>query len=308
MTKSKKKTRIIVSIAVTLFIAFVLAPIIVAIYIDQSTFEKRFESNPATMQRVEDFAGLSRERHTFASNNGQILAGYKYFKENANGKGLIVMAHGFGGGGHAGYMDFADFFAENGYTVFAYDATGNDESGGDAVGGFPQGVIDLDYALRYIKSSPEFEGLPIMLFGHSWGAYSSGSVLRLHPDVKAAVLAAGFNKSIDLMRETGHKMAGLGSDIAMPMFSLLEALEFGSYASYSCIDGFDASNAGVMIIHSEDDAVVSFENHFMRFYDKYQNDPRFVFVRYENRGHNGLFEANDELMDQIVEFYNHYAN
>ncbi len=243
MSKHKKKTKIIISIAITLFITFVAVPIIVAIYIDQSTFEKRFESDANTMQRVEDFDGLSRERHTFASNNGQTLVGYKYFKESGNAKGLVVMAHGFGGGGHTGYMDFADFFAENGYAVFAYDATGNDESGGDAVGGFPQGIIDLDYALRYIKSLPEFDRLPIMLFGHSWGAYSSGSVLRLHPDVKAAVLAAGFNKSIDLMRETGHKMAGLGSDIAMPMFSLFEALEFGPYASYSCMEGFEASNA-----------------------------------------------------------------
>ena len=198
MTKSKKKTRIIVSIAVTLFITFIAVPIIVAIYIDQSTFEKRFELNAASMQYVEDFEGLHRERHTFASNNGQILVGYKYFKESESGKGLIVMAHGFGGGGHSSYMDFADIFAENGYTVFAYDATGNDESSGDVVGGFPQGIIDLDYALRYIKSNAEFDGLPIMLFGHSWGAYSSGSVLRLHPDVKAAVLAAGFNKSLKL--------------------------------------------------------------------------------------------------------------
>ncbi len=113
MSKHKKKTKIIISIAVTLFITFVVVPIIVAIYIDQSTFEMRFESNPNTMQRVEDFEGLSRERHTFASNKGQTLVGYKYFKENGGNKGLIVMAHGFGGGGHASYMDFADFFTDN---------------------------------------------------------------------------------------------------------------------------------------------------------------------------------------------------
>ena len=307
MSMLKKKTKVIITIGVTLFIMFIAVPLGVAIYIDQSTFEMRFESNPESMQYVEDFDGLIRDRHTFSSNRGQTLVGYKYYKESSESKGLVVMAHGFGGGGHSTYMDFADYFASNGYSVFAYDATGNDESGGDAVGGMPQGLIDLDHALRFIKSSPEFEGLPIMLFGHSWGAYSAGSVLRLHPDVKAAVLGAGFNKSIDLMRETGHRMAGLGSDIAMPMFSLIETLEFGEYASYSCMDGFAASNAGVMIIHSTDDDVVSFENHYMRYYEKYQNDPRFIFVRYEDKGHNDLFDSNPELMNRIIDFYDGYA-
>lgn len=38
-------------------------------------------------------------------------------------------------------MDCANYFAKNGYYVFAYDATGSGKS--DGVGGVPQGVIDL---------------------------------------------------------------------------------------------------------------------------------------------------------------------
>ena len=53
-------------------------------------------------------------------------------------------------------MDVADYLSSNGYLVFAYDATGNDESEGDAVNGLPQGIIDLDYAIRFIKESNEF--------------------------------------------------------------------------------------------------------------------------------------------------------
>ena len=62
------------------------------------------------------------------------------------------MAHGFGGGGHNGYLNVVDYFTKNGYLVFTYDATGNDESEGAAVGGLPQGLIDVDYALRFVKS------------------------------------------------------------------------------------------------------------------------------------------------------------
>lgn len=68
-----------------------------------------------------------------------------------NQHGIIIMAHGFGGGGHNSYMDCADYFVNHGYLVFAYDATGNDESGGEGVGGLPQGVIDLDYAITFVE-------------------------------------------------------------------------------------------------------------------------------------------------------------
>ena len=68
------------------------------------------------------------------------------------------MAHGLGGGGHNSYMDCANYFARHGYYVFAYDATGNDESEGEGVGGLPQGVIDLDYAISFVEQSGNVRG------------------------------------------------------------------------------------------------------------------------------------------------------
>ena len=37
---------------------------------------------------------------------------------------------------------------QGGYLVFGYDATANDESGGEIVGGMPQGIADLDKAIN----------------------------------------------------------------------------------------------------------------------------------------------------------------
>ncbi len=254
------------------------------------------------MQDLEEFEGIARQRYTFASNRGQTLVGYHYYQEEGvSPRGVVVLAHGFGGGGHNHYLDTAAYLAGSGYAVFAYDATGNDESEGDKVGGMPQGVIDLDYALRFVKEAPAFAGLPIMLFGHSWGAYSSGSVLALHPDVKAAVLGAGFNKSSDIVEEEGRRQAGDGIDLVLPFIPLIERVKFGSYASATCVDGFNATSAGVMIIHSADDEIVSFEKNYLLFEGLFQNDPRFVFVRYENRGHNGIFEVNGERKpDEVI--------
>ena len=184
MNKTMKIIFIIAGVILSLLIlAALILPTPLAMSVYNDNFGKRFTTGEIYAFRVEDFDGLSCEKYTFTSDKGQKLTGYKYYRSSESPKGMVVIAHGFGGGGHRSYMNIADYFAGNGYWVFAYDATGNDESEGDVVGGLPQGIIDLDYALRFVKS--EFEGLPIVLWGHSWGGYSVGSVTKLHPDVKA---------------------------------------------------------------------------------------------------------------------------
>ena len=150
MTKSKKnlKTLLIIlgAILLLLLAAVLILPKPLAMSVYNDNFDVRFTTYGPFTYDIEDFDGLMRDKYTFESDKGQVLTGYKYYRSNAETKGLVVMAHGFGGG-HRSYMNIADYFTSNGYAVFAYDATGNDESGGEAEGGLPQGVIDLDYAL-----------------------------------------------------------------------------------------------------------------------------------------------------------------
>jgi hypothetical protein len=274
----------------------------------QDNFGNKYETISWMARSLNEFNGLRSQRYTFESNRGQQLVGYKYYKETNNTKGLVVIAHGLGGGGHNSYMDVANYLATYGYIVFAYDATGNDESEGDAVVGIPQGLIDLDYALQFIKEHDEFDNLPIMLFGHSWGAYSVGSVLNIHADIKAVVMVAGFNKSLDILREEGRRIMGDSFSALVPYFFVLERIKFGHYASYNCIDGFEASNAGVMIVHSSDDNMISFEDQFTMFLDQYRDNLRFDFVQYEDRGHDYIYYTDasrrykDELNTQFKDY------
>ena len=96
--------------------------------------------------------------YTFPSDHGQMLAGYLY-SAGEEQKGIVVLAHGFGGGGHNSYMDVADCFAKEGWYVFAYDATGTDKSEGEGVGGVPQGVADLDHAISFVEGEDELSDL-----------------------------------------------------------------------------------------------------------------------------------------------------
>lgn len=306
--RNRKKIVLTVILCIAVLFFIVLLPVLtVLVYHDN--FGKRFETADWMAYSVGDFEELKVAECTFPSNDGQVLAGYHYNKENQQIKGVVVLAHGFGGGGHNTYMDIADYFTSNGYLVFAYDATGNDKSEGDSVGGLPQGVIDLDYALRYVKQAEEYRDLPIVLFGHSWGAYCAGSVLNCHPDVEAAVLVAGFDCSIDLVEQWGESMAGPVIKLFMPYASLYEYLKFGKYAAYSVLDGFAESKAGIMILQSKDDPVVLPENGYEKFYNVYGSDPRFCFVEYEDRGHSGVLfsEKAQEYERQLDEDYTAYV-
>lgn len=302
------KTALLALLCFLIAVVFVMMPIF-TIFIYEDNFGSRFETAEWMEYSVNDFDGLMLEECSFPSNNGQLLAGYKYSKDVEPTKGVAVLAHGFGGGGHNTYMDIADYFTSNGYLVFAYDCTGNDKSEGDSVEGLPQGVIDLDYALRYVKQLPEYKDLPIVLFGHSWGGYSVGSVLNCHPDVEAAVLVAGFDKSTDLFEQQGESMIGGGIKLFMPYVSLYERFKFGEYADYSAVDGFNNTDADIMVIQSKDDATVLPENGYDKFFEVYADDPRFTFLEYEDRGHSYIYysQAAKSYREQLNEDYTAYV-
>ena len=309
MKKSIKIPLITLAIILGLFVIgtfIALKPISVAIY--EYNFALRFSSYEPYTWKISDFENLFQEKHIFQSNKGQNLVGYKYYGQNPETKGIVVLAHGFGTGGHRSYLNYINYFVKNGYEVFSYDATGNDESEGEVVGGLPQGIIDLDYALRYVKSNPEFKNLPIFLWGHSWGGYSVGSVVKLHPDVKAACVVAGFNSSIDMLNFEGRKIAGNAVDFLLPILEKHEKKLFGEYASMSILESTEVAAIPTMFIHSTDDDTIPIQQSYDRFYEKFSSNKNNVFIRYETRGHSYICCSDesknyrDYYSKQLVEY------
>lgn len=289
MQKRKSKKKKVISIVLCIVIILLISgDWALSVMIYNENFNKRFESYEPLMLYVDDFDGLQRTQYEFSSNKGQKLTGYMY-SAGKNQCGIIIIAHGFGGGGHNSYMDCANYFAQHGYYVFAYDATGNDESEGEGVGGIPQGVIDLDYAISFVEESGNFPDLPIALFGHSWGAYSVCSVLTYHPEIKAVIACSGFNSSSSLFESEGKKLVGNGIYVMMPFVKLHERIKYGDYASNTAVDGFSSTEAAVMIVHSMDDTIVPAEYGYDIYYEKYNENPRFRFICFEDKGHNYVY-------------------
>ena len=301
--KKTIKKIIIVSIvtAILLLTIFLVTPFTIGAILYNSVFNERYETAEWMKLHLDDFDRLKADKHEFTSNNGNKLVGYRYYVDNVKPQGVVVIVHGLGGGGHNTYMDVAYYFVQNGYSVFAYDATGNDESEGKGVNGIPQGVADLSYAIDYLQEINELKDLPIMLWGHSWGGYCVSAVLNYHPEVKAVASIAGFNRSGDLIRAQGQQMVGGLISFMMPYVNAIESIRCGKYSSANALDGFANSECGVFIAHSSDDTTVPIKYGYDEYYKKYAGNARFEFVRYENKGHNNIIYS-ETYINYLVEF------
>ena len=297
-------------------LAIVLIGILTALYLTaKSVYGSRFNFRCTTSAKdsfdIADFDALASTRYTFKTKQGHQLVGYLYEQNDPAllKKGVIVFAHGFGGGGQNGYMDSFDYLTRQGYYVFAYDATANDESEGEAVGGLPQGYIDLDYAINFVYEIEKLRGLPVGLMGYSWGALSVTNVLNFHPEVKAVVSLAGCNRSMDLIEYHGRQMVGKAAKLLIPFAWFHEYLMYGKYACASAMKGFANSDCRVMIVHGALDRTVPSEYGYDAYYKKYSSDERFVFKKYKYRDHDLLRENRGkryldlELMGEITAFF-----
>ena len=292
----KKETRRLVGEISAAAIASLVAisPLVASQVLFNKFFNTRIESYAPLWYDVSDFAGLQRTKHVFASDKGQKLTGYMYYSDAVSSqKGVIILSHGYGGGGQRTYMDCTNYLCSHGYYVFAYDNTGNDESEGEGIIGFPQGIIDLHNAINYVKGLEKYKSYPLMLFGHSWGGYSTTNVLYYHPEIKAVVALSGFNQSSLLIKSHGLRYAPSSVDVLMPYVSNYEQAKFGKLTESTAMRSFEKTKAKVFIAHSKDDNVVPYEAGFGVYFEKYSSDPRFTFESYNYRGHGAVYYSDE---------------
>ncbi len=308
--KPKNKKILIIVIASMLVLAVIggsigLYSLAVSIY--SGSFNYRCETSEEAAFDISEFPAMERTRHTFATKQGHTLVGYLYSHANTTPKGIIVFAHGMGAGGQRGYMDIFDYFCSRGYYVFAYDATANDESEGEVMGGLPQGFIDLDYAISYAQTLPEAQNLPFLLMGYSWGGLSVVNALNYHPEVKAVASLAGWNKSMNMIDYRGCEMVGPVAKLLLPFASAYEFFSYGSYAFSTGMKGLANSDCDVFVVHGEQDDTIPIAYGYDTYYKKYADDPRFTFKKYADRDHDVMRGANGRhdmaLMAEIADFF-----
>jgi len=289
------------------FIGFVLlfsiiSMIIVSIvYNGQFPRQERHDSTITAGLRYEDIeAEYPRSLVDFRSGNNT-LQGYIYGSNRD--QGLVVVAHGLGGGADS-YLSQITYFLDKGWSVFAYDATGSFDSEGKTTKGFPQALIDLDAALDYINLQREFDDLPILLFGHSWGGYAVANILHYDHKIAAIATVSGANSAMEMIMEQGRSMMGPFIDIQHPFLWLYQSILFGKTASLNAVDAINRSSIPVLIIHGTEDEAVAYKgSSIISKMDKIinPNTEAISISELGKNGHNNLFRSDKSItyIDEI---------
>ena len=143
--------------------------------------------------------------------------------------------------------------------------------------------------------------------GYSWGGLSVVNALNYHPEVKAVVSLAGWNKSMNLIEYQGCQMVGGVAKLLLPFATVYEFTMYGQYAFSTGMKGFANSDCPVMIVHGQQDTTIPMEYGYETYLEKYENDSRFTFILYPDRDHSLLDNADGtrdfDLMDKVAAFF-----
>ena len=254
--------------------------------------------------KAKNFDNLNALPVSFKSDKQQTLNGFLYSSAKVDAyKGLIVFSHGMGAG-HLAYTTEINYFAQKGYIVLAYDNTGTCASEGEKIKGFAQGIIDLKYALAFVKTRDDLKDLSVLLVGHSWGAYSVSNVSALNPsvEIKGIVAFSPFNSMNKLIRDIAKQKTKANLSILSPFFDIINFVRLGKAGNLRTCDSINSNSIPTLIMHGGNDMQVTLKNSPVGKKHKIQDNPNARTVLYDSKYHNVYLakEAEQYLNDTFA--------
>lgn len=268
-----------------------------------------------------------REKFTVHSGDNDISA-FLYGEENE--KGIIIIAPG-----HRDANDIklyeVRYFVDAGYSVISFDYTGCYTSEGKSMVGYSQSVYDLDALLDYVENDNQFGGKPIFLFGHSMGGYAVAAELQFGHDIKAAVVASGFDTPEEQWQYSIKRYTRFAYPIIKPLNSLYINLKYGENKDLSAIKGINSVDIPVLVFSAEDDMFYGGKSPIFDKRDEITN-PNCTLILMDEENHNGHYdyfltdaaldyqaskptvnidkelymEHDESLMKMIIDYYDSY--
>lgn len=311
MTERNAVKRRIVKITAVVIVAVLLLSLgmlAVTKFIYDAIFP-RYERTPLetalNISYAEIMDSFEREQVHFTSGENR-LTGYVY--GGGNNLGLVVIAPGLSDGAED-YTSIAMGFVDLGYRVFTFDTTGSFESEGENSVGFPQEVIDLDNALKFIESDPALKDLPLFLFGHSRGGYASAMMCATSHHIAAVATVGAVNSPMEITMEWSTNYVGAFAYTGYPALYAYQAMVFGvDLMNTSGAEAIDEGDVPALVIHCENDVTVSIDGSSIYAHKDEVQNPKARFMLYENeenRGHTTLLftkEANAYREDVSDEY------
>lgn len=296
----KRITKILIAISTLVILVILIAPLFLVYQIYQESFGEPVETPDALAYPFDEFPEMNVEEFVIERDDNQDLYTYLMTSENdgVDPSALIVLSPGLGGAAEF-YTPLIDYLVQSGYNVLTYDPSGHDktaEADGEGFGSFSQGMKDADDVLTYVNENHEdFDSLPIVAMGHSWGGYSLGGALEWHPEINVAVLFAAFDRPGLLMDAETEAMSGpVFATILKPYYRIYEFINNGKYARQTVVDGVTNAETPTLMLHSEDDEITDGPLSFDIFEEELSSLDWVDIVVDEDRGHSFLYYGEND--------------
>ncbi|MCR5655174.1 MAG: alpha/beta fold hydrolase [Lachnospiraceae bacterium] len=255
-----------------------------------------FRSDKAFLYEETDTEKYPRTEEKVMS-DGNELATFFYRQESP--KGVIVVAPG-----HTDANDIKiyeiQYFYDAGYDVVCFDYRGYYNSTGEGLGSFSNAAHDLDAVLSCVEELPEYEDLPLYLFGHSMGAYACCAVLPGGHRIDKVVAASGFDTPKEQLLCQTRMETGALYPVIRPMALCVIELLYGEEADLSAIAGINSCDLPILILSGTTDRYYDYDVSPLYAKSSEVTNPNCRFVLLDKEGHNdhyGYF-----LTDEAVKY------
>lgn len=265
----------------------------------------RYDEPAAVTQDLQTLVQQRQVCQFYAGEN--LLTGYYYgTADPQNDHGLIVLAPGFHAGGDD-YLRQIESLLSYGWGVFTFDATGTRSSEGENQVGFPQLIIDLEAALKYVEKSDRFGYNDLVLMGHSRGAYAACCALTLNEDISAVVCISGVNSAMEGVMQSSVNAVGAVSYGNYGFLWLYQTMLFGAdTVDLQADEIISQSDVPVLVIHGKQDADFPTDKASIVSHAEEITSSRVEYLLLEGGHTDLLFDAdgtaNDALMESIHNF------
>lgn len=260
-------------------------------------------TDPFPLKDWADKKGLYWRSMEYPSDDN-ILRGYMIYGDHPTA--LVVIAHGMNASSD-GYEPVVQYLAEHNYAVMIFDGTASGRSEGAKVVGLQQQRLDVRATLNHLRSLEEFDQLPLVLLGHSAGAYGVAMEAKNY-NASAVICLSGFCAPLDTMRHWARKYASVLADVEYPFLWARQKIALGSEANPPADEAIIHAGLPAFVGQGANDQTVTEEISLM--YQLLREDPENVtFEIEENQDFddhdNILFNngvGNTELLDKINRF------
>ena len=299
MKKSKKK---ILSWVIIGFVLLSIGVFIAFPFVIMNPLAAHVNFN--TIYKAEEF-GITANHFFVKTEDGLNISTYEVAVDTP--KAVIICLSGIQNPSVTIYFGHARLFKEHDYASIMLDMRAHGESDGNKICFGYKEWLDVKAVVKYIKEKPQYNNIPIIVFGLSMGGATAINAIGEIPDIDGLISLSSYSSWEDAFYDNMSAFAPkILADIEKPFVSLVTFLKFGP-SSFSIKPKKEIEKLGnrpALLMHTKDDSQVpykSFErllNHSPAHVETFirDGDMHFITKNFENP------EKDKEYSETIIQF------